>query len=251
MGEIDTPYVFAANVLPVKGQDWTERMLLYYFLFYDLEGAVNCANARAPFWEYVEGQYAVAKRGKARRHFRGQAGAEACNQLGKIGAPKEVWNALYCPSYDKLATHIKANFQGCQIGDYFTWKLMDIFDRCLGMPVSLSLDETIKWMPDTPRKGVRQMWKADAISDVLNRVVGAISDIDAPGLPTRKCNFAEAETILCAMYGYNKGTYKVGDDIRSRHEQLAPWPDLVVLLPPQQDWSLYERGPLDASLIPA
>ena len=226
-------------------------MLLYYFLFYDLEGAVKCADYKAPFWEYVSEVYYAAKRGKARRHFRGQAGMDAINQLSKIGAPKEVWNALYCPNFSKLVDHIKVNFQGCQIGDYFTWKLMDIFDRCLDMPVSLSFDETIKWMPDTPRKGAR-LWKADySLGNVLNRVVTAISDLDAPGLPTRKCGYAEAETILCAMYGYNKGTYKVGDDIRSRHEQLSPWPDLVALLPSQQDWSFYERGPLDTSLIPA
>lgn len=239
LGEIDAPYIFAANCLRVKGEGWTQRMLLYYFLYYDLEGAVACADSDMTFWGYAFKVFPTAKRGKSRRHFRGANGQVALDKLCSLGDTNQIFKALYRPNYTALVENVRVNFRGCQIGDYFQWKLMDIFDRCLGWPVSLSMDAALRHLPDTPREGARIMFKDLTLEEALLKVVSVIDDLPAPGLPTRFCGLPEAETILCAMAGYLSGAYKVGDDIRSRHEQLRNYPELLRLLPIQQDWSRY------------
>lgn len=245
LGEIDTPYVLMDRAVGTHGKDWVERFALYYFMFYDLEGAAKAAYA-PNFWRYVEDVYPTAKRGGARRHFRGDKGIQALLALQRFGSPNQVWYSMYKPNYSSLVENITRKFQGCQIGPYFAWKAMDIFDRCLGMPVNLSLSETLAFLPDVPRKGAKVMWPDDTLEVSLNRIGAAIGDIPAPGNDYRKCGYPEVETILCAMYGVQKGTYHVGDDIQSRHTQLRDHPDLVRLLPPIQDWSQYAAHPLVA-----
>jgi hypothetical protein len=223
-----------------------ERFALHYFMFYDLGGAARCAYDDTPFWSYVTNGYQLFKRGTSRRHFRGDKGLTAIRGLCEHGEPGDVFAAMYQPTYAGLVHHLQDDFQGCEIGPYFSWKLMDIFDRCLGRPVRCSLPETLKFLPETPRKGAKTFFPDKNLTEALMSIVRTISHLPAPGIDNRSCDLPEAETILCAIYGYQKGTYKVGDDISSRHEELKDFPELLKMLPPNRDWSKYARGPLES-----
>ena len=246
LGEIDTPYILMAKAGEAYGDEWLERFALHYFLFYDLGGAARCAYDTGRFWKYVNDGYETCRRGTSRRHFRGEKGAMAVHNLCAHGDPGDVFAAMYQTTYAGLVHHLQSDFKGCEIGPYFAWKLMDVFDRCLGRPVRLSLPEALKFLPDTPRKGAKSFFPDLALIDSLTAVSRAIEHLPAPGAPGRNCGLPEAETILCAIYGVNKGTYHVGDDIESRHSELKDFPELIAMLPPLQDWSQYANGPLES-----
>lgn len=244
-GELDPPYVLIDAGRSKYGKEWTERFAMHYFLFYDLGGAAECAKSEVPFWDYVKTGYANFKRGKPRRHFRGDKGLAACDRLSIAGPTAgNAFNAMYRDDYNSLALHIQDHFPGCEIGPYFTWKLMDIFDRCLGRPVWLDLKTTLKHLPEVPRKGAKSFFPDKSLEVTLNTVTEAIWNIAPPGAFTRMCGLPEAETILCAIHGINKGTYRFGEDLDHRHKELAAFPDLIALLPPIRDWSKYATGPL-------
>lgn len=246
-GELDPPYILINGLRESRGQSWAEAFSLYYFMFYDLEGAAKAAKAPS-FWKYVEDVYPTAKRVAARRHFRGDKGWQALLALQRFGSPAQVWQAMHRHSYRGLVQNIERNFQGCQIGPYFAWKAMDILDRCLGMSVNMSLGEAIEFLPDVPRKGIKALWPEGEGQLVhgLVAVAESIANLDAPGAPTRKCSYPEAETVLCAIYGYQKGTYKVGSDLVHRRQELQAHPDLIELLPIPQNWSQYDANTLVA-----
>lgn len=245
-GEIDPPYEIIHKGGQLYGDEWAERFALHYFLFYDLGGAARCAEDTTPFWSYVTRGYEHFKRGKARRHFRGKNGDKAIRLLSEYPTPGDLFAALYEPTYVDMYYLIEDKFEGCQIGDYFRWKLMDIFDRCLGRPVSLNMKEVLKFLPETPRKGAKQFFPNQNLTTSLMSVVRTISHLPAPGNPNRPCDLPEAETILCAMYGARKGTYHFGMDLDHRRQELKDFPHLVTLLPAHQDWSKYDCSVLES-----
>lgn len=250
-GELDPPYVLFYNLQMVKSAEWIDVAVMHYFLFYDLEGAVKAADEVNPvdYWQYILDRLPTLKRGKARRHFRGEAAQTAICRL-KTGSVCHTLERMYKPTYALLALYMGA-YSGCQIGPYFTWKLMDIFDRCLGREVQLSLNAAVEYLPDVPRKAVKQFFPGKLVADALQEVVSWIDDLSAPGVPTRNCSYAEAETVLCAMYGMNKGTYKFGSDLIHRRGELKNFPQYAMLLPIPREWNHYDGRRLESPTISA
>lgn len=236
-GEIDPTYYLIHRAGEVKGLEWQVRFAMHYFLFYDLGGAARCANeAGDDFWTYVKDLYTTFPRAPARRHFRGDKGRNAVEKLSTFGPPERVFGLMYRDKYSDLYDNIASNFKGCEVGPYFTWKLMDVFDRCLGLSVRLDTKDALKYLPDVPRKALILYWRDEPRSG-LEKVWETVKDLPAPGNPSRLCNYAEAETILCAIYGLNRGSYKFGMDLQHRHMELIDFPDLQELLPPLQLWN--------------
>lgn len=231
------------------GEQWAYRYVMHFFMFYDAGGAAAAAAHKGSFWQYCEDTYSTARRGTERRHFRGDKGWQAMLAFQRMGSPSQVWN-LSANSYDMLQASIKFYWAGTQTGPYFAWKAMDLLDRCLGHEVSLNLNGAAQFMPDEPRKAALTLWPNRSIKESLVLVRYMISDLPAAGAPGKFCGFAEAETVLCALLGRHKGSYKFGSDIDRRHEQLKDYPDLLALLPPKQDWSQYVRT-MDAASVPA
>lgn len=232
-GELDPVYNLIYGGRQRYGDDWGYKFALHFFMYYDLGQAAALANAQTEldFWHMQNYGYEDFKRGSERRHFRGDKGREAMLNFQRRGSPERIWKTMYKPTYHALYENIRSNFQGCQIGDYFTWKVMDIFDRCLDMPVALDRGDAMNYLPYTPRKAAREHWRGAFLDEVLEAFVDVIEDLPAPGAPTRGCSYAEAETILCAVYGSVKGTYVFGSDIAKRRAQLADHPYLLDLLP--------------------
>jgi hypothetical protein len=236
-GELDPMYDFMYTARNLKGDEWADKYALYLFMFYDARGALAAAYS-LDFWQYVFDNYNTAKRGSERRHFRGTNGANAITNLRAKGSPTAVWNDLYKPHYVDLYQNADVRFAGCQMGDYFRWKAMDIFDRTMGQPVSLGIGAAIALLPDSPRDCAKAVYPNCELKDVLLDISSWIDDLPAPGAPTRNCGIPEAETVMCAIRGLEKGSYKFGEDITLRHLQLKGLPE-VQWLSPKQDWSKY------------
>jgi hypothetical protein len=235
--ELDPMYDFMHASRIANHDEWADKYALYLFMFYDARAAVEAADAKS-FWAYTATHYEAAKRGTERRHFRGKKGWDAIERLSNMGEPTDVWRAMYRDNYADLYYNIEANFEGCQIGEYFRWKAMDIFDRTMGLPVKLSMPVATTLLPESPRKCAKSVYPNYALKDVLADIVSWIDDLIAPGAPTRNCGIPEAETIMCAIRGLEKGTYKFGEDIDLRHEQMKGMFE-AVLLPRKQDWKQY------------
>lgn len=253
-GELDPVYNLIYGGKQRYGDQWAAQFALHFFMYYDVGQAAALANAQTEldFWHMQNFGYDAFKRGSERRHFRGEKGKQAMLNLQHIGSPEQIWKRMHGLHYHSLRLNVQDKFQGCQIGDYFTWKAMDILDRCLGMPVQLSVNEAAQYLPDTPVKAIRTFWRITPICEALDQVVTVINDLPAPGAPTRNCSYSEAETILCAMYGFNKGTYKFGSDIVKRREQLKDHPYLLDLLPEVPTGYRYDSTQaLDTTALPA
>lgn len=225
-------YDFIWRAKQELGSKWAEKFTLYFFLFYDADGAAKAAND-PHFWDYVYANYPTARRGKERRHMRGDNGIKALNMLSnEFNEPSKFWDAVSSFTYTDLVENIAQNFVGCQIGPYFTWKLMDLLDRALGDPVRLSRWEAVKYLPEEPQLAIKTFWPGLDTGLVLEQVVKEIHYQTAPGDPNRMCSYAEAETVLCAMRGYwVKNNYYIGKDIKERREQLVGHPELLKYMP--------------------
>jgi hypothetical protein len=251
-GDLDPMYDMMAKARQIKGDRWINRYALHFFMFYDAGGAARCANDDTPFWSYVTNGYHLFRRGTERRHFRGDNGKTAVVSIQLKGEPEAVWSRMSAPTYTNLLANINQNFQQCQIGPYFAWKAMDILDRCLGFPVILTRAEAVKGIPDQPKECAKAVFPHLSLGDALDTVVDAIKDLPAPGVDNRNCGYSEAETVLCMLKGYFiTKTHTIGDDVDEKHEQMKDFPDLCELLPTKQNWSKYERGPLDTTSLPA
>lgn len=251
--EIDPLYEFLYAIQADKGPYWANRFTLHLLMFYDVGGAVKCANETTEdtFWGYTFGGYDTFPRGTNRRHSRGALGLSYITNLASHGSPVDILPRMYAPIYRDLTKLMDRNFPGCGFGPYFIWKLMDFQDRCFGRPVRLNLDDALKFLPDEPRKGAALIWPDRSLKDVLIGITGYISQYPAPGAPTRNCGFAEAESLLCALRGYHKGTYHHGKDLEERHRQLAPFPDLIKYLPPLPKEKYERPATLDSATLSA
>jgi len=246
--DLDPMYDLIYGIRRRYGMPAAERYALHFFLFYDAGEAAGCMFSKVPFWTYIDNNYRTCRRGTERRHFRGDNGSRAIAILRTIGEPRDVWGTLYRPNYDEFVHNVNTNFKGCQIGPYFMWKAMDIFDRCLGQPMELYHRTAAKYMPEEPLKCAKAVWPDSPAMFSLERVVTAIAHLTAPGEPNRACSYPEAETVLCMMKGYFiTKTHTVGDDVAEKHRQLKDYPLLTEILPKQQDWKQYVRGALDPS----
>jgi hypothetical protein len=242
--DLDPTYDFLFAAKQDKGQDWLDRFSLHYLMFYDMGGAVRCAEStsEADFWSYVIAGYPTFKRGTERRHSRGDLGANYVANLSARGTPRNIMKAMYSPSYTGLVSVFNTHFQGCGFGPYFIWKVMDFQDRIYERPISISIAEALKHCPDEPRKCALVLWPDDSFAKALDYVAYHIKDLVAPGAPDRTCGIPEAETILCMLKGWGiTKVHTIGDDVDTKWAQLAEFPEFHKYLPTKEDWSKYER----------
>ncbi len=241
-GELDPMYDFISRGRLLYGQEWAENYVLHFFMFYNAGAAARVASCPSgEFWHHALEDFAVIKRGTERRHFRGAMGLEALKTLRSKGTPGEILYKLSAPTYQTLVWRVEQYFRGCQIGPYFTWKIMDLLDRALDQRVELNQRDAVKYLPEQPVKAAKLFYPLVSVGFALDIVVSYIDDLLAPGYPSRLCGYPEAETVLCAMLGRYKGSYSFGDDLNRRHQELKDYPYLRSLLNPIKDWSRYEH----------
>lgn len=241
-------YAVIRGLNETHSRDWMGRYIMYFLLFYDAGGAYQVAEANPKdFWGEVKRLAMIkeTKRGTERRHFRGKNALSALVNLERFQmTPGELLGQMYGvdhnPTYTAFYGRMTNLFAGTQFGPYFIWKLYDIFNVCLDMPITLSVGEALKYMPDEPRKAAEAIFGNFDLG--LGQVVGYISQFDHPVRPG-KCGLAEAETVLCMLKGaFLTKSHQVGDDIDEKVSQLKGIGGMSYLPPPVS--GLYKLGDL-------
>src|SRR5262245_5376004 len=152
--DLDPMYPVIKQIREDYEDEWYYQYLMYYTLFYDPRGAVGAIDIDPEdFWNYVrlKASLSATRRGKERRHFRTDNAKKALDVLADMGSPTDIFTSMYKPTYTALYENIRDNFQGTSIGPYFTWKIMDFFNVCSDLPVSLTTDEAWRYMPEQPK----------------------------------------------------------------------------------------------------
>jgi hypothetical protein len=191
------------------------RYVLAWCTFYNPGlAAVACQYQGAKFYEYLHSVYPTAKRASERRHFRGKAGLKALADWQKwYPKPEAMIEACYGDHYLKVRNQMKGM---TQMGDYFYWKLADIWDTVFGKPVDFTGCE--KYMPKVPKQGAEIIFGLESqvgaciaqLSDVTDEITACIQRIPYPIKAGRKLALQEAETVCCVFKQHVVGDYQYG-----------------------------------------
>ncbi len=258
--DLDPMYSVIAGLNKTKSRKWMGHFIMTFLLYYDAGQAAKIADQQEPDidrpWSYFGWLQFVARerpqqmrRGTERRHMRGENERKALEKLASFGLePWELLMEMYSPApprsinYTQLNNRMTHTFAGTQFGPYFIWKLYDIFNVCLDMPISLSFEEALKYMPDEPKKAAAHFFPNYSFESALLAVDSEIKKYRHPVVPGRNCGLAEAETVLCMMKGFFKTkSHEIGDDIADKFAQLANYPEIIELLPMPVDERAYTR----------
>lgn len=171
--------------------------------------AIACQFQGAKFYEYLRHVFSSAKRASERRHFRGQAGQKALMQWQDLyPKPEAMIEATHGASY----LQVRKNMQHmAQMGDYFYWKLADIWDTVFDEVVDFTGCE--KYMPKVPQQGADMIGDQENLFtlDIIMGVVTAhVAKIPYPVKGGRKLALQEAETVCCVFKQHVVGDYQYG-----------------------------------------
>lgn len=194
------------------------RYVLAWCAFYNPGiAAVACQFQGAKFYEYLRHVYPGAKRASERRHFRGQAGQKALMQWQDLyPKPEAMIEATYGTSY----LQVRKNMQHMvQMGDYFYWKLADIWDTVFDEVVDFTGCE--KYMPKVPQQGADIIKDIEHpqyttalghvdLGDVMAMIIQHVTKIPYPVKGDRKLALQEAETVCCVFKQHTVGDYQYG-----------------------------------------
>jgi hypothetical protein len=196
------------------------RYVLAWCTFYNPGiAAVACQYQGEDFYQFLRNVYPDAKRASERRHFRGRAGLLALNQWQReYPKPEEMIEECYAPTYLGVRQNMKPM---AQMGDYFYWKLADIWDTVFDNPVDFTGCE--RYMPKVPKQGAdiiygmeqsivvghafsQEQWLVPVMAEITQHV----EKIDYPVKGGRKLALQEAETVCCVFKQHVHGDYRLG-----------------------------------------
>lgn len=171
--------------------------------------AVACQFQGAKFYDFLRSVYSTAKRASERRHFRGQAGQKALMQWQDLyPKPETMIEATYGTSY----LQVRKNMQHmAQMGDYFYWKLADIWDTVFDESVDFTGCE--KYMPKVPQQGADMIGDQEnlfTLNAVMDVVTAHVAELPYPVKGGRKLALQEAETVCCVFKQHVVGDYRYG-----------------------------------------
>jgi hypothetical protein len=194
-------------------------------------------------------------RGHERRHFRAKIALDSVDYLlnryptnpedfiSYIAGeePREVRGGELCADPRPFQEVSKRAQEHRGYGPWIGFKLADMVDRCLGLPVAF--DQAAVFMFKDPEKAAMMLWeqrdaakyppgtkpKREAIlKGVSQYLEDQFSDLKAPPFADRPINIQEVETVLCKWKSHCNGHYPLFNDIREIRTGLLPWADRCV-----------------------
>jgi len=205
----------------------TKRWLLAYWMFYHA-GVSSRISEATDFWAACRYAYDEKwPRGVERRHFRGQKALDAINVMS-AKSPEYIVDWLMGDG-DSFQ-HIKDRCMKLpQFGPWISWKVADMIERVLGVPVDFS-DCSLDMYRD-PSMAVslyvtgdkRAKITKDQFNIAVNELLSHFSSFDAPPYHDRACNIQEVETILCKWKSHIGGHYPLGKDTKDIKDGLVGW----------------------------
>ena len=223
----DLDPVYVALYLAQMPEDMLMRWCAAFVTYYHMGTACQlCTLKGDEFWLELWNRYDTAPRASERRHFRGESGKKAIKAwVNTYGTPENFFAACMQPSFMKL---LKKGIP--QIGQYFTWKCMDLREAVFGYPVDWTDSEHN--MVQLPKQGLEVIFpelltveKPDYATALL-KVADTISYINAPPRGVRSCGVAEAETVCCMAKAYYKSSKPIGKDIVEKRHDLTGYGEI-------------------------
>jgi len=177
-------------------------------------------------------------RAKERRHFRGAAAIKAVHSLRRRYEDEPEGMALYCLGKEGERTClevIKRTKEHHLFGDWIAFKVADMIDRCLGVPISF--DQATAFMFRDPRESALMYWRQQTkmppealprdpeavITQVVDYLIDYFGETLAPPYMDRPVGLQEVETILCKWKSHLHGHYPLFNDQKEILEGLKPW----------------------------
>lgn len=206
------------------------NLMLSYILFYNTATACSMAwqskGDERVIWGVMREMYQNAARGSSRRYFRGESGLKALAFYEEqCGTAQGFFKMYYRKTYSEL---LKAMSDVPQFGEYYIWKMMDIYDRVLGWPVAVD-GSCIKNLPKSPRKGAKLVAEETGVEDNFEAIVDMmVKECQSAGmmaLPNndRLVGIPEIETFLCGISHHYVDRDYLGKDLdKAREPLLAP-----------------------------
>lgn len=199
-------------------EDQVKRLIVGWLTFYDLGFAASISHLRdAKFWAAIHAAYPTAKRNSERRHFRGAAGLKALTAWQKaFPYPELMIDRLRAskPHYVDIRKRMRSI---PQMGDYFMWKMCDLYDVLTGVDVEVEGQE--HHAPKVPQEGAKLLWERAAheidtdhcdVAGVFRLIVQAMEGRTAPPHHNRPFGLREAETVCCIYHKLRSGKYILG-----------------------------------------
>lgn len=225
-GELDPIYNMLATAEEKKilNRPRLMRWCLAYWLFYHA-GAVSDIvglTENTDFWPACRALAAkkAGERGGYRIHFRGEPAVKAIDWLSnRFPNPLSFFPERKTWSFGELKNYV--GFMP-QFGPAITFKIADMFERVLRIPVNFSGCELSFY--DAPVKGAQLLFPdvsgPAAVSAATEYLKTKLKHLKAPPYYDRPIGIQEIETILCGWKSF-QGKYKLGDDGRRIRREMA------------------------------
>lgn len=251
--DLDPIYVMLvnANEAGVLSRVMMKKWLLAYWFFYHAGVASELAITARDFWFAMAKHAAIpsGRRGTERRHFRAEKATNAIDWFGLQypRAPTDAIDNGLLPMLPKSAgpipfsTLAKRVQAWPQFGPWIAFKIADMIDRVLNVPVDFSdcslgiYEEPLKGgyvisvMGDGATFGAAKEAYEEAtteermlgMSRAITRLHYRLAKVFAPPHYDRKINIQEIETVMCKYKSYLNGRYEIGHDIREIRAALT------------------------------
>jgi len=164
-------------------------------------------------------------RGTERRHFRGEKCVNAIEWFQGWNLRPESWvDSLYedalVPTHKQIITRVT---KWVQFGPWIGFKVADMLERCLGVPITFS--DEIALIYKEPRKALDILVRDTTIpvEQAYDHLLKIFSTYPAPPALDRPCSHQELETVLCKWKSHLNGHYPMGKDSRELFEALEGW----------------------------
>lgn len=214
--DLDASYLcFARSDLP---DDQRKRALLGLMTYYNLGFAAWVSEYSADFWQALRSQYPTAPRAPHRRGFWGAAGLAAIdNWESRWPQPEMFADELMACAPDYMSVR---RFMSTvpQCGDYWQWKMADMYECISGTPVDFTGCE--EYSAKYPLRGAQLIAPGDSTAVAYAMVIDATSHLTAPPFHNRAPRIQEAETVCCFMNKLRKGEYIMGQSMADDRNEV-------------------------------
>lgn len=245
----DLDPIYVALVSSQLEPDTLKRWLVAYWCFYHAGVASYLSEFTGKdFW----GKFLIAaenvipspinkrwERGHERRHFRAANAIKAHAYLsGRYERPEQMVD--YIVGHDTPLTFLAVTKRAKEhhgFGDWIAFKVADMIDRVLGIPVDF--DNTAVFMFEQPVKSALLLIemgeiplppnvesKADKLNYVADYLIEYFSDLLAPPFLDRPVNIQEIETVLCKWKSHYTGSYPLRNDIDEINRGIIEWAEV-------------------------
>lgn len=152
--ELDPVYLAVKNA-PISTPQ-KQRALVCWMSYHHLGLSFALSGLKdAAFWKKMIELNDVAPRANERRHFRGAASLKALKQWATMYPhPEDMCETLWqcAPEYSRIRKFITSHLQ---FGDYFVWKVCDMYQFMTGRRINMVAG--LKHLPNPVKAGVEEI----------------------------------------------------------------------------------------------